>query len=430
MLHGSVWRDAEVLSAGSTHQLRAEGGDELSLQLHPWNHAPRELAMDDFEALRGWWAESLRAQHAHIADALTGKSLNALEQCVAIEVTGDSQQSGIGDVRGLSEWLHSLHAARLDGKDTSEVAATLLTAPPAAGKTTLISQAVVLALESGKLVPIVIKVQLLQARLREASGAFASSWNWVDAYLQLVHAEQPALYRMLRQALMARRALLLIDGLDEGGTNRAEIERHVVEVLAPQGHVMLCTSRPAGVDEARFAGFRRLRLAPLTEAQQREALTQRLGAAGVEALLPFVERMPPDSETGLRVTANPLMLSMVASVYEIRAGVDMPETVAALYESASEAMLARGGVVSAEMRTLLEASSVRGARGAGARDHGDAAEPGGARVFGAEGVARGAGEAGEDPFPKFEGRAEKGHYVEVLKEGKWKGQRGVIRMEG
>merc|ERR1712185_578609 len=64
----------------------------------------------------------------------------------------------------------------------------------------------------------------------------------------------------------------------------------------------------------------------------------------------------PDTKAQHRVTANPLMLSMVASAFEIRKGVDMPETVAALYESASEAMLARGGVVSAEMRTLLEAT--------------------------------------------------------------------------
>ena len=79
---------------------------------------------------------------------------------------------------------------------------------------------------------------------------------------------------MLRQAMMARRVLLLIDGLDEGGANRTEIERHVAEVLAPQGHVMLCTSRPAGLTVARFTGFCRLKLAPLSEAQQLEALQQ------------------------------------------------------------------------------------------------------------------------------------------------------------
>jgi hypothetical protein len=47
------------------------------------------------------------------------------------------------------------------------------------------------------------------------------------------------------QAMAARRTLILLDGLDEGGRAREEIQRHVAEVLAPQGHVMLVTSRPA-----------------------------------------------------------------------------------------------------------------------------------------------------------------------------------------
>ena len=242
--HSGGWRDAEVVSVGSsTHTLRLDGGSdgELSLALHPWNHAPRELPFAAFEVLREWWVQSMRAQHTHIADALTGKSLDALDQCVAIEVTGSAADlSSVRDVRGLSAWLHLLHAARGGGAATDATGAVLLTAPPAAGKTTLISQAVVLALKKAELVPIVIKVQLLQARLRASPDEFTSQWNWVDAYLRLVYlAEKPEVYRMLRQAMMARRALLLIDGLDEGGTNRAEIERHVVQVLAAQGHVMM-----------------------------------------------------------------------------------------------------------------------------------------------------------------------------------------------
>jgi hypothetical protein len=115
------------------------------------------------------------------------------------------------------------------------------------------------------------------------------------------------------------------------------------------------------VDEARFAGFRLLKLAPLTEAQQEQALLQRLGNEGdVRQLMTFVERMststdPTAPTTQHRITANPLMLSMVASVFEIRKGLGMPETVAELYASLSDAMLARGGVVTAEVRTLLEA---------------------------------------------------------------------------
>ena len=70
---------------------------------------------------------------------------------------------------------------------------------------------------------------------------------------------------------------------------------------------MLCTSRPAGINEARFAGWRRLELAPLTDAQQREALASRLGSAdAAQELMAYVEAsLPLDTETGQRVVSNP-----------------------------------------------------------------------------------------------------------------------------
>ena len=176
----------------------------------------------------------------------------------------------------------------------------------------------------------------------------------MDAFLRLKYHDQPAIYRFLRQALLSRRVLLLLDGLDEGGAKRVEIQRHVTEVLAPQGHVMLCTSRPAGLTESSFPGFRRLHLSPLTEQQQQEALEQRLGATAVAPLLEYLKRMPVGDD-GQRVTANPLMLSMTASVYELRQGVGMPETIAELYKDASEAMLSRGGASSKELRRLMQA---------------------------------------------------------------------------
>ena len=46
--------------------------------------------------------------------------------------------------------------------------------------------------------------------------------------------------------------------------------------------------------------------------QQRQALEQRLGAERASSLLPYLERMPVDERTQERITANPLMLSMVA----------------------------------------------------------------------------------------------------------------------
>ena len=45
----------------------------------------------------------------------------------------------------------------------------------------------------------------------------------MDAFLRLKYHDQPAVYRFLRQALLSRRVLLLLDGLDEGGAKRDEI---------------------------------------------------------------------------------------------------------------------------------------------------------------------------------------------------------------
>ena len=431
------WRDADVATAGADglcHRLKFEGPSReppATLMLHPWNHAPRELPHAAFEAMRAWWAPWLGVQHAHIADALTGKRLDALQQCVAMSVTGpedvvappvefvltappgkigigfegngelpptvnkvlptspfldqiqvgwalvkldgadvtkhqaqqvinllnlklsqvrvlsfdmrgpwrgetppapreprpplvkfegadyfgastepgkwlrlgaaETQVSAIRDANSLTAWLLAQHGTRLEGGPMEGPRAVLLTAGPASGKTTLLSQVVTLALqdERTELVPILVKVQVLQQRLLEAPDAFAVAWNYIDAFLRLEHeASCPALYRMLRQAMMARRALLLLDGLDEAGAKRDDIERHVVEVLAPQGHVLLCTSRPAGVVEARFAAFRRLALAPLSDAQQERALEQRLGAQRAAALLTYVRDVMPRDDMG------------------------------------------------------------------------------------------------------------------------------------
>ena len=83
-------------------------------------------------------------------------------------------------------------------------------------------QVIVYSLES-EMVPILIKVQQLQRRLVDQPDGFGTAWNWVDAFLRLKYHDQPAVYRFLRQALLSRRVLLLLDGLDEGGAKRDEI---------------------------------------------------------------------------------------------------------------------------------------------------------------------------------------------------------------
>ena len=199
------------------------------------------------------------------------------------------------------------------------------------------------------MVPILIKVQELQRYLiNEATRPiFDRSWNWVDAFLQCVHGSGSDMYCMLRQALMARRALVLLDGIDEGGKVRDAIERHVTEVLAPQGHAMLITSRPAGLKENRFRQhFVHVQLEPLSEAQQEEVIVKRLGEGEHSDLLEYLrnpERVPLDHETQQRVTGNPLMLSMIISIFQSKQGTGtaMPATITELYETASKVMLER-----------------------------------------------------------------------------------------
>ena len=81
-------------------------------------------------------------------------------------------------------------------------------------------QVIVYSLES-EMVPILINVQQLQRRLIDQPTVFGKAWNWVDAFLRLKYRGQPAVYHFLRQALLSRRVLLLLDGLDEGGPNEA-----------------------------------------------------------------------------------------------------------------------------------------------------------------------------------------------------------------
>ena len=47
---------------------------------------------------------------------------------------------------------------------------------------------------------------------------------------------------------------------------RERIEQHITEVLAPQGHVLLVTSRPADIDTLRYASFFQLSLSGLSPA--------------------------------------------------------------------------------------------------------------------------------------------------------------------
>ena len=158
----------------------AFAADEGAVDLPPMPavHSGGDLSPSAFEELLTWHKKVLLAQHSRIADALSGRLLRTLEDCVPIRVTG-SDASGkalnIKDASTTSEWLLSLRGA---GERCS-----VLTAGPAAGKTWLMSQIVMHSL-GGELVVVLIKVERLAKRLLE-NEAFSAASDWVDAFLHL-----------------------------------------------------------------------------------------------------------------------------------------------------------------------------------------------------------------------------------------------------
>ena len=200
------WRSIHCQHSWQEHCLRVDEGPQASLALHPWTHAPRELPKSAFEEMRAWHIASLRMQHSHIVDALTGKRLDVLKQSVTIDVASKPKLASVTDAHTLTPWLRTLHEERLVGGQTERPTAVQLTAEPAGGNTTLASQ-VALSLE-GELVSIVVKVQQLQRYLVDLHDMVAAAWNWVDAFLCLQHQDDVKYYRFLRQAMMMRRALL------------------------------------------------------------------------------------------------------------------------------------------------------------------------------------------------------------------------------
>ena len=74
------WRDVVIHDSDVSiaHSLRDELQQMFEASLTPWNHAPCQLPEPDFKALAKRSIASLRAQHATIVDALSGKRLGRL----------------------------------------------------------------------------------------------------------------------------------------------------------------------------------------------------------------------------------------------------------------------------------------------------------------------------------------------------------------
>ena len=333
----SSWYDATVEAIESTGDhlllLGASGpGGMVRLQLNPWNHAPRELEFKSFARQLERHNAAVRARCMLSVDTISGKQVDVRQHCVALGVEGDGEMESIKDGPSLAKWLHAQHGERASGGAVERPAVVLVNGGNGAGKTTLLATLAVEASLKGELVPILISVRQLRRRLIASPSTFTDAWNWIDAFLRIEYANDLELYLMLRQAMMARRALILLDDLEEGSTMRAQIETHIAGVLGMQGHPLVCTSCSCttGVLKATFAQCYSLRLLPLTETQQHRALGLRLGDEHAATLMAYLRETFPEPSP----MCVPLMLAIVASVFQVSILVrrsELPTTITGLY---------------------------------------------------------------------------------------------------
>ena len=94
-------------------------------------------------------------------------------------------------------------------------------------------------------VPILILIIDLQRSIAKHPTEYAGVDDLVAVYLRLKFGDSDrSRFLMLMQAYASRRALLLLDGVDEGGDAKSRIEDFITVFLVRQRVSLIVTSRP------------------------------------------------------------------------------------------------------------------------------------------------------------------------------------------
>ena len=135
----------------------------------------------------------------------------------------------------------------------------LMLGAAAIGKSTQLKRFALLALELGMVPVLILVIELV--RLKERAGGDGGLNNVIQGYLESQHGPRGSKqYRLLMQAVLERRCLFLVDGVDEAGGAKEEIERAIADELLDQGHKTIVTSRHSGF---KMESFERCQLVEL-----------------------------------------------------------------------------------------------------------------------------------------------------------------------
>ena len=108
-------------------------------------------------------------------------------------------------------------------------------------------------------------------------GEYCRQRNLLLHYIEIEHSN-PHEKQMLLQAYAMRALVILFNGLDEAAGLKSYIEELIVNDLEPNGFRVVATSRPEGVDLARYTEqFVIMNLKELDSEQRNTLVTKQLG---------------------------------------------------------------------------------------------------------------------------------------------------------
>ena len=115
--------------------------------------------------------------------------------------------------------------------------------------------------------------------------------NVIMSYLESKNPPGTKQHRLLMQAVLERRCLFLVDGVDEAGSAKKEIERAIADELLDQGHKTIVTSRHSGFKMESFERCQLVELLPMSHGQQEAMVRARLGSEGEEVVTEFMSAL-------------------------------------------------------------------------------------------------------------------------------------------
>ena len=142
-----------------------------------------------------------------------------------------------------------------------------------------------------------------------ASSSRTLRGDYIDGYLRSVYGPRSRRYLFLKQAMLERRLVLFLDGMDEVPTGlKSVVEAHVMTAARMCCRIVM-TSRPGGFNKAWLDECITMKILPLDVAQQEVVALARLHTPEHLAMFKgLMER--PDLQ---QLASNPLILSMVLS---------------------------------------------------------------------------------------------------------------------